>query len=182
MNADATAQQASALDHLEGLPHEPLHATGHADRCEGDGDGATPNQFGHEAVDGGGVRPAPDHRPAVQAEVAEEAALAVLVALLGQHDLVDEPGGERVGGGQPRDIDAAKTPLQHLQQRHEIPHGEDVVFHEEAQRPQAVDLPVDGVVQEVVLQGREPKPQPLQPGRFARDRLASFVRHPVIIA
>ena len=80
--------------------------------------------------------------------MAEEAALAVLVALLGQHDLVDEAGGLGVGGGQPRHADAAQAALHRLQQRHEVPHGEDVVFHEQPQRRQAVDLPVEGVAQE----------------------------------
>ena len=77
------------------------------------------------------------------------AAPSVLVAFLGQHDLVDEPAAERISGGQPRDFDAAEPPLQGLEQGHEIPHGEDVVFHEQTQRIQPVDFLVNGMVQQV---------------------------------
>jgi hypothetical protein len=36
--------------------------------------------------------------------------------------------------------------LQYFQQRHEIPHSENVVFHEESQRIEVIHLAVDMVV------------------------------------
>ena len=104
----------------------------------------------------GGVRPAAGHGPVVQLEMAGKSAAPVLVALLGQHDLVDEPAAEGIGGGQPRHFDAAEPLLQRLEQGHEVPHGEDMVFHEQAQRLQPVDFPVNGMVQQCGPQRREP--------------------------
>jgi hypothetical protein len=43
--------------------------------------------------------------------------------------------------------------LQPLQQRHEIPDGEDVIFHESPQILEGSDLRVDGVVEELSAEG-----------------------------
>jgi hypothetical protein len=83
-----------------------------------------------------------------------KSASSVLVALLGQHNLVDEPTAEGISGRQPRDFDTAEAALQGLEQGHEIPHGEDVVFHEQAQRVWPVDFLVNGMGQECSLQTR----------------------------
>ena len=85
--------------------------------------------------------------------MADEPSLAVLVALLGQYNLVDEPGAAGVGNGQPRHFDAAELPLERFEQGHEVPDGEDMVFHEQVQRLQAVDFPVNGMVQQSDLEG-----------------------------
>jgi hypothetical protein len=80
--------------------------------------------------------------------MAGKPAPSVLVAFLGHNDFVDEPAAEGIKSGQPRDFDAGEPPLQGLEQGHEIPNGEDVVFHEQAQRVQPVDFLVNGMVQQ----------------------------------
>ena len=93
----------------------------------------------------GRVGPEASHGPHVQVEVAGEPALAVLVALLGQDDLVDEAGGWRGPRRQPGDVVAAEALLQRLEQGHEVPDGEDVMLHEQPEGRRAVELPVDRV-------------------------------------
>lgn len=84
-----------------------------------------------------------------------KSAPTVFVAFLGQHNLVDEPAAQGIGGRQPWEFDAAKPPLQCLEQRHEIPHGEDMVFHEQSQRVQPVDFLVKGMAQKGGPERRE---------------------------
>ena len=60
--------------------------------------------------------------------MARKSALAIDVTFLGQNDFIDEPTAEWIDAGQPRNLDATEPPLQGLEQRHEIPHGEHVMF------------------------------------------------------
>ena len=147
-------------------------------------------KFSQEAVDRSAVRPAAGHRPVVEVEMAGKPTPPVVVTFLGQNDLVDEPTAERINGGQPRDFDAAEPPLQGLEQGHEIPHGEGVVFHEQAQRVQPVDLLVDGMVQQCGLERRETFLNVLKSihrglfflrGTFSTGRPFVAAGHPVIM-
>jgi len=64
----------------------------------------------------------------------------VVVTLLGHHDLVDETTAEdQVQAA--RGLRRSRAVLQGLEQGHENPHGEDVVFHEQTQRVEPVDFP-----------------------------------------
>src|ERR1700682_3550611 len=80
--------------------------------------------------------------------MAGKPAVSVVVTFLGQNDCVDEPGAEWVNGGQPRDFDAAEPPLQSLEQRHEIPHGDGVMSQKQAQGVQPINFVIDGMAQE----------------------------------
>jgi hypothetical protein len=97
---------------LQRLDHRPLVA-----------------QQGDELVDDGGVGARLEHALDIEFEVADEAA-AQLVALLDEHDVVDEPAAAGRTRRYPRDLDAGEAALQGLEQRHEVPHREDVVLHE----------------------------------------------------
>ena len=100
--------------------------------------------------------------------MAGEPAPAVVVALLGQHDLVDEPARHGVGRRAPGHVDAAEVALQGLEQRHEVPHGEDVVLHEQAQGPHPANLAVEGMVEEGHLQ----QPGGVLATRSSRDTMS----------
>jgi hypothetical protein len=78
--------------------------------------------------------------------MADEPAPSIVITFLGQNNLVDEPTAGRIGNRQPRDFNTTESALQRFEQRHEIPHGKDVVFHEQVQRLQAVDPPINGVL------------------------------------
>ena len=84
----------------------------------------------------------------IKLEMANESASPVFVTLFSKDDFVDKPTSLLIAGGEPRDFNAAESPLQHLEQRHEIPHGEDVVFHEKSQRINAINFAVDAVFEQ----------------------------------
>ena len=91
----------------------------------------------------------------IKHEMTGESTSPVVVALFSEDDFVDKPTPLLIAGGQPRDFDTTEFPLQHLEQRHEIPHGEDVVFHEKSQRINAINFAVDAVFEQCVLEGRQ---------------------------
>jgi hypothetical protein len=107
--------EVSAVDDAEGLPDEPAGSLGDTGRFQGGRNRIASAEVGQEAVDAGGIRPAAGHRPVVKLEMARKPTPPVVVTLLGQNDLVDEPAGGRVGGGQPRHFDAAQLSLQALE-------------------------------------------------------------------
>ena len=84
----------------------------------------------------------------IKLEMAGDSASAIIVGFLGKHDLVDEAARLRISGDHPRHFDAAESSLQHLEQRHEIPHSEDVVFHEKSQYIKAIHFAVNAVVEQ----------------------------------
>jgi hypothetical protein len=88
----------------------------------------------------------------IKLEMAGESASSIIVGFLGKHDFVDETARQRIGGYHPRHFDAAESSLQHLEQRHEIPHGEDVVFHEKSQHIKAIHFAVDAVMEQSLPQ------------------------------
>src|SRR4051812_15983559 len=95
----------------------------------------------HHGLDRPGVGAGLLHRPQVQLEVADEPG-AVLVALLDQDDVVDQPAAGGRPGRHPRDVDAGQLALQGLQEGHEVPDGEDVVLHERDDRAEVAEARV----------------------------------------
>ena len=88
------------------------------------------------------------HRSVVELKMAGEAAVAILVALFAEHDLVDEPTSQSAAGGDPWNRDAAKLPLQCRQQRHEVPDGEDVMLHKGAERLRTADPLIEAMFEQ----------------------------------
>ncbi len=83
----------------------------------------------------------------IKLEMTGKSASSIVVRLFGKNDFVDEATALRFSGGQPRHFNAAEPPLQHFEQRHEIPHGKDVVFHEQTQRFNAINVVVNAVLE-----------------------------------
>jgi hypothetical protein len=98
----------------------------------------------------------------VKLEMAGEATMPVFVALLGQHDFVDEPATQRLPRRNPRHHCAAQSPLQLLEEGHEVPDGEDVVLHEQPQGRLTVDVPVDRMFQQGFLERDQALSQDVQ--------------------
>ena len=88
----------------------------------------------------------------IKLEMAGNSASTILVGLFGKHNLVHEAAALWVGGWYPWDFDAAKLPLQHLEQRHEVPHSKNVMFHKQPQRIYAINFGVDAMIEQSVLQ------------------------------
>jgi len=82
----------------------------------------------------------------VQLEMTDEPAPTVVIAFLGQNNLIEEPTAGRIGHRQPGNFNTTESALQRFEQGHKVPHGKDVVFHEQVQRLQAVDPPINGVL------------------------------------
>jgi hypothetical protein len=87
---------------------------------------------GKNAADGGGVGAGFEHGGEIEFEMAGVAAAGGDVALLGEDQLVDEAAVCGVAARGPGHRDAGHLALQRLEQRHEVPDGDDVVFHEDA--------------------------------------------------
>ena len=85
---------------------------------------------GNEVVDRAGVRTDFGHGFEVQLEVAAIALPGVLVRFFTQHDLVDQPCGVRVSGGEPGKLRAGQVLLQAFGECHEIPDSKYMAFHE----------------------------------------------------
>ena len=81
--------------------------------------------------------------------MADIGAIRIDIRLLADHDVVDQAGGPRVFRREPRHFCARQVLLQPLQERHEIPDGEDMIFHESSQILDGSDLCVNGVVQQL---------------------------------
>ena len=85
----------------------------------------------HEVFDRLRLRAALAHRGEIELEMARVAhAAEAHIRFFSDDDLVDQPAGGGVAPGRPRQLDARELALQRLEQRHEIPHGEDVMAHE----------------------------------------------------
>ena len=91
--------------------------------------GTAPN-FRDQIVNDRRVRAALPHRLSIHLKVAEIFAGAHFVAFLLQYDLVDEPTAEWFRRRRPRQRNARQARLQRLEQRHEVPDREHVMFHE----------------------------------------------------
>jgi hypothetical protein len=82
----------------------------------------------------------------IKLKMAGDPPSAIIVGFLGKHDLVDKAACLRISGDYPRHADTAESLLQYFKQRHEIPHSENVVFHEESQHIEVIHLAVDTMV------------------------------------
>ena len=89
-------------------------------------------QVRDESVNPRGIRPALAHGAQVELEVANGLAPIREVALLAQHDLVNEAAQAGFPHWQPRGIETRQPALQRFQQGHEIPDRKDMVLHEPA--------------------------------------------------
>ena len=88
------------------------------------------------------------HGAEVEIEVADIGAVRIDIRLLADHDVVDQARSPGVVRREPWHICARQVSLQPLQERHEIPDGEDMIFHESPQILNRGDLRVNRVVQQ----------------------------------
>ena len=88
----------------------------------------------------------------IKLEMAGDSSSTILVGFFSKHNLVHKAAALWVGGGYPRDFDAAKLPLQHFEQRHEVPHSKDVMFHKQPQGIHAINFGIDTMIEQSVLQ------------------------------
>jgi hypothetical protein len=88
------------------------------------------------------------HGAKVEIEVADIGAVWIDIRLLADHDVVDLARSPGVVRREPWHICARQVSLQPLQERHEIPDGEDMIFHESPQILDGGDLRVNGVVEQ----------------------------------
>jgi hypothetical protein len=95
------------------------------------------------------------HGAEVEIEVADIGAVRIDIRLLADHDVVDQARSPCVVRREPRHFCARQVLLQPLQERHEIPNGEDMIFHESPQILDGSDLRVNGVVQQLRAKGGE---------------------------
>ena len=95
------------------------------------------------------LRPRPDflHGGEIELEMAHRHAVETLIALLAQDDLVDEARHDGIARHVPGQRNARQLALQAFGQRHEVPHGEHVSFHESAQSLDRVHALVDRMIQ-----------------------------------
>ena len=87
------------------------------------------------------------HGPEVELEVADIGAIRIDIRFLADDDVVDQARSPGVVSREPRHSCARQILLQPLQERHEIPDGEDMIFHESPQILDRSDLRVHGVLQ-----------------------------------
>ena len=87
--------------------------------------------------------------------MADEGAVRINIRLLPDHDVVDQTRRPGVVRREPRHVCARQVLLQPLQERHEIPDGEDMIFHESLQILDGSDLRVNGMVQQPRAKGIE---------------------------
>ena len=140
--------EVASLDNLKGFLNKPATCFRDCGRFEGCQHRNAPTKITEESIDSSSVGPALFHRAMIKLKMAGDPPSAIIVGFLGKHDLIDKAACLRISGDHPRHADAAKSLLQYFQQRHEIPHSENVVFHEESQHIEAIHLPVDAVVEQ----------------------------------
>ena len=87
-------------------------------------------------------------------------AIGKLVGLLVENDLIDQPPGLAIGGGDPGEGCAGELLLQGDKQALEIPDGENMVLHEAPQPGGAINHGIDRM-------GEEPLPQVAKVDRVA---------------
>jgi hypothetical protein len=108
-----------------------------------------------QAVDRRRISAATLHGPVIQIEMAGVAPLAVLVGLFAQHDFVNQSRYLGMGRRQPGNVDTAQVMLERLEQRHEIPHREDMVLHKDSQRSQVVQSRIERMFEQGATQRHE---------------------------
>jgi hypothetical protein len=79
----------------------------------------------------------------LEIEVADIVAVRIDIGLLADHDVVDQARSPGVVRREPRDFCTRQVLLQPLQERYEIPHGEDMIFYESSQILDGSDLRVN---------------------------------------
>lgn len=144
--------QVASLDDSEGLLHKTSSRCGNRWCTECRLKIHSPAQITQKPINAGSVRSALLHGPVIKFEVAREAAVTIFVRFLSHHDLVDESARQRISRDQPWHINAAESPLKHLEQRHEIPYGKHVVFHEMPQDFDAIHLAVNTMTEQSLSQ------------------------------
>src|SRR5690606_29091470 len=85
-----------------------------------------------------------------------EPTTAIVVRFLRKHDLINEAARQRISGGQPRNLHTAQSLLQRLEERHEVPHGKDVVLHECPYGVETINLTVNTMYQQGFPAGVQP--------------------------
>src|SRR5882762_6336763 len=98
-----------------------------------------------QSTNGGCIGSRFDHGLQIKLEVAD-VPVAKLVALLAEHDLVNEPTGLRIRAWQPWGHDTRKTSLKRFQEGHEIPHSEYVRLEKNPQVLDVSDLTIKWMV------------------------------------
>ncbi|MNR25028.1 hypothetical protein D3C85_1421480 [compost metagenome] len=88
------------------------------------------------------------HRIQIQFKMAVMTLGRTIIGLFTQHDFVDQARGLGVSWRQPRQLDARQFLLQALGQRHEIPHGKYMGFHEALQYRQRMYFRENGMCTE----------------------------------
>ena len=71
-----------------------------------------------------------------------------LAKLEAERDVIDQAGSPWIIGRKPRYSRACHVLLQTLQQRHEVPNGEDVILHEPPEIGDRSDLRIQGMVKQ----------------------------------
>ena len=107
-----------------------------------------------DGADGGGARSGALHGFEVELEVACGTAF-VEVGLFTEDDFVEEAAAGREAGGGPGDVGAGERALQALEEAHEVPDGEDMGLHKEAQVLDRADAAVERMRGQTLAEGRE---------------------------
>jgi hypothetical protein len=140
--------EVAGVDGAEGGGDEGARGGGGVD---GGGVEGVVGDGGEERADGRGVGAGLLHGFEVELEVADGAAF-VEVGLFAEDDLVDEAAAFGEGRWEPGRGGAGELRLQGFEQGHEIPDGEDVRLHEEAQVIGGADAGVERVVGEALAE------------------------------
>ena len=88
------------------------------------------------------------HGAEIEIEVTDIGAVRIDIGLLADHDIIDQARGPCIVRREPRHSDARHVLLQPLQQRHEIPDREHMIFHEAPEIGGGNDLGIKGMVQQ----------------------------------
>ena len=146
--------QGGGADEGEGGFDEAAGLVGSAGRGAEGVHGGGWGDGGEERGDGGDVGAELLHGLDVELEVGDGAA-GVEVGLFAEDDLVDEAAGLGEDGGRPGNGGTGEPRLQGLEEGHEVPDGEDVRLHEEAEVRGCADGGVERVRGEAGLERGE---------------------------
>ena len=144
-------------------PDKRRGGRGHAGLVEGAIERDAGGEEREERFDRAGVGAGLAHALEIELEVGGVGAVGKLVGLLVENDLIDEPAGLAIGGGDPGEARAGELLLQGDKQALEIPDREDMVLHEAPEALRAIDHGVDRM-------GEEPLPQVAEVNRVAGAR------------
>ena len=84
----------------------------------------------------------------IEIEVAPKSSSPILITLFREHNFIDQSAALQIGWRNPGNVDAADLALQALQQRHEVPDRKDMVFHEDLDGGQAINLVIQSMIQQ----------------------------------